>query len=341
MISLPAGRPSRRRGSRDLAIAASLPSRGLSLGLALAVAALATAPLEAAAGPPAPDPWADAVEAYIPGTAAPPGFNDPLAALGSPARDSGVGIDPGVVSPFQPAFTPQELVAVGRGGELVLRFDEPVTDDPANPFGVDLLVFGNPFFGDAAMPAGIVAFHFSEGGLIDVSPDGSTWTPVPGAMADGGMPTLGWLDAGPYADASGREPSDFTRPVDPGVDPGALAGTGWTDLLALYDGSGGGTPIDLADLGLASISYVRIRSPLDAPTAIEIDAVADVSPVAADLPEDVDGDGVVAFGDVLGVLSAFGACPSPPADCPADVDESGSVTFTDLLAVLSAWGQRS
>ena len=52
-------------------------------------------------------------------------------------------------------------------------------------------------------------------------------------------------------------------------------------------------------------------------------------------PEDVDGDGVIGFGDLLAILAAFGPCEGGP--CPADVDGDGAVSFNDLLAVLAAW----
>ena len=49
---------------------------------------------------------------------------------------------------------------------------------------------------------------------------------------------------------------------------------------------------------------------------------------------DVDGDGTVAFGDVIAILAAWGPCPA----CPEDLDGSGDVGLPDLLAVLTAWG---
>ncbi|MHC4810553.1 MAG: hypothetical protein ACYTEV_09320, partial [Planctomycetota bacterium] len=55
-------------------------------------------------------------------------------------------------------------------------------------------------------------------------------------------------------------------------------------------------------------------------------------------PYDLDGDGTVGFGDLLAVLSAFGACPAPPTGCPADFDGSGDVGFPDLLQILAAFG---
>ena len=45
------------------------------------------------------------------------------------------------------------------------------------------------------------------------------------------------------------------------------------DVIELYDGSGGGTPVDLADSGLSWASYVRISVPSGAGYDVEIDAV--------------------------------------------------------------------
>ena len=49
---------------------------------------------------------------------------------------------------------------------------------------------------------------------------------------------------------------------------------------------------------------------------------------------DVDDSGSVDFVDLLGVLSAWGACPG----CAEDLDGDMIVGFNDLLGVLSAWG---
>ena len=51
------------------------------------------------------------------------------------------------------------------------------------------------------------------------------------------------------------------------------------------------------------------------------------------LTEDIDGDGTVGFGDLVLLLSSFGACDS----CPADFNGNGSVDFEDLVRLLSAW----
>jgi len=183
---------------------------------------------------------------------------------------------------------------------------------------------------DAAPPAGTVAGLFDEGGLVEVSADGVDWIAVT-SPADGLVPTRGFVDAGPYDDAPGAIPTDFTRPVDPALfASAAVLGATWPDLLERYGTSGGGTPVDLAATGLAEIRFVRF-SVAAGGAAIEIDAVADVAPAGP--PEDLDGDGTVGFGDLVALLTAWGAC----AGCPADLDGDGSVGFADLVTLLTAW----
>ena len=62
-------------------------------------------------------------------------------------------------------------------------------------------------------------------------------------------------------------------------------------------------------------------------------ALAWIMPEPPLAPEDVNGDGVVDFADLLLVLSAWGDCVA----CPEDIDGDGTVGFTDLLLILSAW----
>jgi hypothetical protein len=51
-------------------------------------------------------------------------------------------------------------------------------------------------------------------------------------------------------------------------------------------------------------------------------------------PEDLDGDGLVGFGDLTALLSQWGPC----AGCPADFDGDDVVGFSDLTALLAKWG---
>lgn len=63
------------------------------------------------------------------------------------------------------------LLSLGNfGGYIVYEFDEPITNDPSNPYGVDFMIYGN------SMGAG-----FSEPGNVLVSNDGKTWYALAGS----------------------------------------------------------------------------------------------------------------------------------------------------------------
>lgn len=278
----------------------------------------------------ADSPFASAVVSYTPGTGAVAGFTNPAVALGSPERFTGEGLFPQAVTPFQPAYRPNEVVSIGVGGQLTLAFDHDVLDDPRNPFGIDLIVFGNSFFTDSSFGLGVVAGLASEGGTISVSADGTTWVVAKGLAADGLFPTLGYLDAPPFSTVPGSVPSDFLRPVDPAYTLASCVGLPYESLVELYDGSGGGTGIDLARLGLDRARFVRITGPASIGSSPEIDAVADVAPAA--VTGDLDGDGIVGAADLATLLAAWGT-----SAVNADLDGDGSVGAPDLAALLAAW----
>lgn len=275
-------------------------------------------------------PFATSVVSYTAGSGAVAGFNNPLVALGEPERFTGEGLFPQAVTPFQPAYRPNEVVSIGMGGQLTLAFDHDVLDDARNPFGIDLIVFGNSFFTDAAFGLGIVAGLASEGGTISLSADGVRWVTVPGLAADGLFPTLGYLDAGPYATVPGSQPSNFLRPVNPAHSLNTVVGLSYEDLIAAYDGSGGGVGIDLAAVGMTRARFVRISGPSVIGTSPEVDAVADVAPVG--VPGDLDGNGVVGAADLAALLAAWGS-----GDPVADLNGDGAVGAADLAALLANW----
>ncbi len=234
--------------------------------------------LGAASAALAGNPLANSVVSYFPGSNPVPGYTDPNSALGDPTRYTGVGVFPSAVTPFNPPFLGSEVVSIGVGGSLTLRFDQPIANDPLNPYGVDLLIFGNAFYNDASYPSGIVDGIVSAGrGQVDVSMDGTNWFTVPGRPADAEFPTLGYTDlTDPYALSPGNVLSDFTRPVNPALN---TAGMTFAQLVAAYNGSGGGSGVDLASVGLPVIQFVRIVNPAGSNTTVEIDAVTDVSSV--------------------------------------------------------------
>ena len=240
--------------------------------------ALALAALDLTRPAVAADPWADHVVSYTAGSGA-GAFINPAVAIGEPTRYiNDLQFGGSAVTPFNAPYLAENIVTVGNGGSLTVSFDEPVVDDPLNPFGIDLLIFGNAFyfldFGSGQATGGIVA----ESGLIEVSANGVDYVALPGVVPDGAFPTLGYLDVTESFPANaGAVASDFTNPVNPAFNPTGLTITG---IIAGYQGSGGGVGIDLAATGLSAISYVRISNLATSGSVTpEIDAFADVAAV--------------------------------------------------------------
>lgn len=229
----------------------------------------------------AADPWADQVINYSAGANANPFYLDPSTTLGSPERFTGEGVFPGVVSMFNPAFGEDELVSIGEGGSLTVRFDEPIVDDPGHAYGVDLIIFGNAGFIDDAFPTGQIKSPASGFGFdpmrVSVSADGVNFFSL-GDFTEGLFPAQGYLDSGPFDATPGSILTQFTKPMNPALTQSSFSGLTFSQALALYDGSGGGTPIDISSSGLGAIQYVRIEAIEDQSRefTIEIEAFATV-----------------------------------------------------------------
>ncbi len=284
------------------------------------------------------DPFADHVVSYNQGTNPVPGYTDPSTALGSPERFTGESWDPMVVSAMNAAWRPDEIVSIGAGGSLVLQFDTPVADDPLNPHGIDLLIFGNSFLQDSEDGqfdhyCSDPAYIFTEGGTIEVSTDGDNWIEASGIGADGLFPTEGYLDlADPYFPVPGAIESDFTKPVDPAITIDDFDGLHYEQILDLYRGSGGGAGVDIGSLGLNEISFVRISNPAGSSNTPEIDGMADVRPRR---PGDTNFDGAVDIVDLLDLLGHWGAARPAGWDC--DFNGDAQVDVIDLLTLLAEW----
>lgn len=290
---------------------------------------MATLPLLLIAVLASADPHADVVIDFQPGLGGAPGYVDPEAALGPPTRHT---VDDEVVSPFVPAWGTDELVSLGAGGSITLAFDQPVENHPDNPYGIDLLLFGNAGCIDTDYPNGVIGGFFgADGGLVEVSLDGTDWIQVEDMTADAPWPTMAYVDAPPYSFEPGTLPTSYVRPIDPGIQWLDSTGFDYDSLVAIYDRSGGGVGIDLEPLGLESIRFVRISVPPDAFFSPELDALADVAPQHAG---DATLDGTVDIADLLFVLAGWGQTDGHAAD----LDGSDQVDIGDLLLVLADWG---
>lgn len=246
----------------------------------------ASAIVALAASPALATPFATSVVSYDAGSNAAAGYTTAGNALGSAERVTGELFNfASGVTPFNPAFGTDELVSVGSGGHLTLGFDQAITNNASHAFGIDLIVFSNSGFIDTSWtdsdPAndgtglvGNTPTLFGIGGeaTIEVSSDGINWYTAAVTTLDL-LPTLGYSD---FTDATpftpGSVESDFTRALDPSLVLSDFAGMSFTDIAALYNGSGGGVGIDISSTGLNSASFVRLTN--NSGESFEIDAVS-------------------------------------------------------------------
>ena len=218
-------------------------------------------------------------------------YNQPETALGrpAPATTGDMDIGPEIsmpVVPVYPAWRAFEVVTIGIGGELVLRFNHPVGNDENNPYGIDFIIFGNArwqiedggSWGAESNPETVTVGggFYAELGIVSVSQDGSDWYEFfAGPYADDFAPTAGykWDDVNDVW----AEELDPTRPVDPKLSITGFYGNSVAGIIDAYDGSAGGTGFDIGTLGLEWIRFVRIEDDPMSPGLPEVDAIADVS----------------------------------------------------------------
>jgi len=225
--------------------------------------------------------FADSVVNYEAGAGTSPRFRNPDAALGAPSQTNPFGE---ATDPFNPPYGTNQIVSVGAGGSLVLKFHTPILNHPNNLHGYDFILFGNSGFiitnefdpvtfdwiGIPATDGSLFGFNPGET-RVSVSRDGVdffTLHPALAPIVDGPFPT----------DGAG----DPHLPPLPGLALNDFAGATLDDIRALYNGSAGGTPYDIGwavdsqgqAVFLPEVNFIRIDV-LSGKS--EIDAVASVA----------------------------------------------------------------
>jgi hypothetical protein len=220
------------------------------------------------------------VVSYDPGSNAAPRFLDPQNALGTPSQVNPFG-EP--TDPFNPPYGTNQIVSIGTGGHLAVRFHQPILNHPHNLGGLDFTIFGN---------AGFIITNEFDLTTFDwigtPATDGALFGEGTGAMAvsvsrDGkdffildprSMPRI---DSFPPTDGAG----DPGIPVPAGLSPSDFAGATLEVMRTLYAGSAGGASFDLENaldldgrpVFLPEIRYIRIdvlegRAEVDAIVAV-------------------------------------------------------------------------
>ncbi len=233
-------------------------------------------------------------------------YDDPAVVLGKPATQFFDNFNSGGgptrqrrVKIIEPAFNLDAeggnklivtLNSTAAAGDsyIVARFDQPIFDNPANPYGIDLLVFGNAFYvgggGFVNEATNMNTFNlttgiFAENVKVSVSPDGIDWYRYDaGPYGDTAFPTQGYKWDRAAASWTDEE-MDFTKPVNPAMNARfAQGGLTAADGIDLYTGSGGGTGFDLAESGFQWIQYVKVEG-IPGFAGGEIDAFSTVRPM--------------------------------------------------------------
>jgi hypothetical protein len=260
----------------------------------------------------AQDPFADAVAAYTPGVNG--GFGDdqlPDILLGAPRGAGDV----------QGSF---DVLALGSGGSVTLRFDLPVICDGP---GVDFTVFENAFH--SGSPSGPL---FTEYTYVAVSQDGEHFVELA-------------YDAATGAGLAGQtpvfsDPDNGISPLDPAVSGGDtfdLAGSGlaWAAYVRITDV--GGAIRDFGDLpqfsiapnagaDLDAIAALHACDPASAasptPTATATPAVSNPTPTETATPDGGDDTPTP-------TASADVGSPSPTATVAVSGDLTGDGLVSD------------
>jgi hypothetical protein len=169
-------------------------------------------------------------------------LTNPLVVLGEPSR---VTDDPDPVwgglwpvDPFGGPYLAGQILQLDEGASLTVEMERPLFDDPANPYGIEFLVYGNAFFqlnADWTTTSGFLGGTNEGVTRISVSADGQTYYP----LDPGNAPAVDtWFPT----DGQG----DFGVPIDPTLNTEDFAGRDLEGVRQLYDGSGGGTGYDLS-----------------------------------------------------------------------------------------------
>ncbi|MCX7877398.1 MAG: T9SS type A sorting domain-containing protein, partial [Ignavibacteria bacterium] len=157
-----------------------------------------------------------------------------------------------------PSFGPQNLLSLGTGGTIVLRFRRAIVNRP----GPDFTVFENPFQYGADS-----TYVFSEVGIVGVSRNGVTFTEFHyrwDTIASGRYRYYNLAGATPVNGLAG--PFNWGSP---------------------WQGYSGGDSFDLDSLGIDSVYFVRIRDAAnlvpDGGVAFDLDAIAVINQALTDI----------------------------------------------------------
>lgn len=224
---------------------------------------------------------ADSVVAYTEGSGVDTGYNNPNAALGLPQSDTGYGI----LTPFNAAYSADQLVGIGAGGSLELHLSAPVPVGPGATLGVHAGIglsdydYPDGQAGDGSTSEPLLYTNPRQAD-VSVSPDGVNWESLGLVTFDN--PT-NYYSQGVTTPSEqftpGTAVADFAQPFTASLTD--FESQDWSQILTLLDGSAGGTWLDLSGTGFSSVSYVEFSVPDGAQYPMYLESVVGVPEPAA------------------------------------------------------------
>ncbi len=276
-------------------------------GFALSVAVVASATAGQARAGYAPNPidFATSVVSYDLNNEVLAHYDDPTAVLGAPTTtfDDPYGVTSGnakgysnakiIEAPYWTDHTTGANATVEIPAStatntysITVKMGRTVTNNPANPYGVDLIVYGNSFFsgGGAATDSTNLNTYATtrltaHPLVVSVSPDDVNWYTYPTTSALLPYQAYQWDSANAV---STTNLLNFNQAVNPTVAAGALAlSNGYStaaQILNAYGTAAGGTGFDLSVTGFDAINYVRVSSTTDDYAVVDAIAAVDATP---------------------------------------------------------------
>jgi len=218
--------------------------------------ATGVADYSAGAAYPHPDPTAP----YVP---PPAGEVDASFTTATTAILDGLTADTGfgALTPFNGAYSPDQILGVGSGGSITLQFPTPVRTN-----GYTIGVHTGSGLIDSDYPNGTAAisaptYTTPRRATVAVSAAGTDWIPLdtfdlnnPSNFYAAGVDTPGYQPS-----VAAGTPADVEKPFTGTL--ASFSGDTWPQILTTLDGSAGGNWLDLSSTGLPSVSFIRFTVP--------------------------------------------------------------------------------
>lgn len=163
--------------------------------------------------------------------------------------------DDSVISPVNGAYNPDHVLGIGSGGSVDLHLSQAI---PGN--GGLIVHTGSGY--QASFSTGLtIGATYTDPRVanVSVSADGTSWVSL--GLTTFEEPTNYYADSTDgFGTADGSVVADFEKPFT--LSPSAFDGKTYAQTVALFDGSAGGTFIDISGSGLASVQFVEFTVPV-------------------------------------------------------------------------------